>query len=56
LDVIDWPLALAVGIGEAVVTRHVNVQAAAQPEDLGPVSEREPDLPALKEVAPKASA
>jgi hypothetical protein len=68
LDVIDWPVALAIGIGEAVMTRHVNVQAAAQPEEetssasmaqavvLAQVSERAPDLPAHKEVAPKASA
>jgi hypothetical protein len=68
LDVIDWPVALAIGVGEAVVARHFNVHLAAQPEEetpsaskaqavaLGPVSKREPDLPALKEVAPKASA
>jgi len=68
LDVIDWPVALAIGVGAAVVARHVNVRPAAQPEKatppareaqavaLAPASEREPEAPAPKKVAPKASA
>ncbi|HUH72251.1 MAG TPA: hypothetical protein VLZ05_27380 [Mycobacterium sp.] len=66
-DVIDWPVALAIGVGEAVVVRHVNVRPAAQPEEAAPASEaqavapapaseQEPEAPVPKKVAPKASA
>jgi len=66
LGVIDWPVALAIGVGEAVVARHVNVRPAAEPEEASPASEsqavarvpaseQEPETPELKKVAPKAS-
>jgi hypothetical protein len=48
VNVIDWPVALAIGVGGAVVARHVNHRPAAPTEDtassaseVGPVG-REP--------------
>lgn len=55
LDVIDWPVALTIGVGAAVVARHVNARPVAKPEKanppaseaqavaLAPASAREPE-------------
>ncbi len=64
LNLIDWPVALAIGVGEAVATRHINRWQPARPDEAtspaseartpAPVSERTTEALPSKKVAPKA--
>jgi xanthosine utilization system XapX-like protein len=65
LNVINWPVALAIGAGTAVVARRANARRTTQPGEATPqatktqatsepAAEHEPDKPAPQRATPKA--
>jgi len=66
LNVINWPVALAIGAGAAVVARRVNARPTTQPGEAtpqltetqaapAPAAEREPEKPVHQRARPKAA-
>jgi cation-transporting ATPase I len=66
LNVINWPVALAIGAGAAVVARRINARPTAQPGEVTPhvtetqaapalAAEHEPQKPAPRRATPKAA-
>ena len=66
LNVVNWPVALAIGAGAAVVARRVNARAIAQPGEAtrhvtetqaapAPAAKHQPQKPAPQKAAPKAA-
>ena len=55
LELIDWPVALAMGVGSAVVARHLS-DLDAREKELAEAIEPERPAPAAKAAAPKAPA
>ncbi len=66
VNVINWPVALAIGAGAAVVARRVNARPTTQPGEATPqltetqaapalTAEHEPEKPAPQRATPKAA-
>ncbi len=66
VNVINWPVALAIGAGAAVVARRVNARPTTQPGEAtphvtetqaapAPAAEHEPEKPAPQRATPKAA-